>query len=395
MRKITCTLVVCLSMLFMFACTKTDGGTTDNTNNNNTTPTPTPNPTPITPVWDANAWRGVWVTTTASTALDSRDNIAQTVANCKKAGINQIFIVVYNNARTIYPSNVLGAITGVKQLEKFAGRDPLQEMIDAGHAAGLKVHAWFEYGFASSYSANGGPIVNARPDWAALDQAGKLVVKNGFDWLNAFNPEVQDFIINLVKEVVTKYDVDGVQGDDRLPALPSTAGYDPYTVAQYKLENNNQAPPTDFKDQAWVKWRANRLNKFMKRFYTELKAAKPSIIVSSSPSPYPWSLAEYLQDWPTWVDSSWVDAVIPQCYRYDITAYDAVMSEQVGYHRSKKIPFYAGVLVKIGSKLATPEFMTEMISSNRKKSVPGEVFFFYEGLKDNLNWFETKYPLIK
>lgn len=224
----------------------------------------------------------------------------------------------------------------VKQLEKFAGRDPLQEMIDAGHAAGLKVHAWFEYGFASSYSANGGPIVNARPDWAALDQAGKLVVKNGFDWLNAFNPEVQDFMINLVKEVVTKYDIDGVQGDDRLPALPSTAGYDPFTVAQYKLENNNQSPPTDFKDQAWVKWRANRLNKFMKRFYTEIKAAKPSVIVSSSPSPYPWSLAEYLQDWPTWVDSSWVDAVIPQCYRYDITAYDAVMSEQVGYHRSKK-----------------------------------------------------------
>jgi uncharacterized lipoprotein YddW (UPF0748 family) len=126
-----------------------------------------------------------------------------------------------------------------------------------------------------------------------------------------------------------------------------------------------------------------------------LKAAKPSLIISSSPSPYPWSLAEYLQDWPTWVDSGWVDAVIPQCYRYDITAYDAVMSEQVGYYRNKKVSFYSGVLVKIGSRLASPEFMTEMISANRKQSVKGEVFFFYEGLKDNLNWFETKYPLIK
>lgn len=395
MIKNACSYIICCLLAFILACAKTDGGTTNNTSNNNTNNNNNTTPTPITPVWDANAWRGVWVTTTASTALDTRDNIAQTVNNCKKAGINQIFIVVYNNARTIYPSNVLGAITGVKQLEKFVGRDPLQEMIDAGHAAGLKIHAWFEYGFSSSYSANGGPIINARPDWAALDQAGKLVVKNGFDWLNAFNPEVQDFMINLVKEVVTKYDIDGVQGDDRLPALPSTAGYDPFTVAQYKLENNNQAPPTDFKDQAWVKWRANRLNKFMKRFYTEIKAAKPSVIVSSSPSPYPWSLAEYLQDWPTWVDSSWVDAVIPQCYRYDITAYDAVMNEQVGYHRNKKIPFYSGVLVKIGSRLASPDFMTDMISSNRKQSVKGEVFFFYEGLKDNLNWFETKYPLIK
>ncbi|MFZ9687677.1 MAG: glycoside hydrolase family 10 protein [Chitinophagaceae bacterium] len=397
MKKTSNAFAIFILLSTLFACSKTDGGTTTNNNtNNNNNNTNTTNPTtPITPVWDANAWRGVWVTTTASTALDSKDNITQTVANCKKAGINQIFIVVYNNARTIYPSNTLGAITGVKQLEKFAGRDPLQEMIDIAHAAGIKVHAWFEYGFSSSYSVNGGAIIKAKPEWAALDQSGKLVVKNGFDWLNAFLPEVQDFIVNLVLEVVSKYDVDGIQGDDRLPALPSTAGYDAYTVAQYKAEHNNQSPPSDYKDQAWVKWRANRLNKFMKRLHTEVKGAKPNMIISSSPSPYPWSLAEYLQDWPTWVDSSWVDAVIPQCYRYDIIAYESVLSEQVGYHRNKKIAFYPGVLVKIGTKLATPEFMTEMVSANRKQSASGEVFFFYEGLKDNLNWFETKYPLIK
>lgn len=391
-------ILICSIVTIIIACTKKDDGTSANTSNNNNNTnnnSSSTNPAPITPVWDANAWRGVWVTTTASTALDSKDNITQTVANCKKAGINQIFVVVYNNARTIYPSNVLGAITGIKQLEKFVGRDPLQEMIDAGHAAGIKVHAWFEYGFSSSYSSNGGAIINAKPEWAALDQNGKLVVKNGFDWLNAFLPEVQDFVLNLVMEVVTKYDVDGVQGDDRLPALPSTAGYDAYTVAQYKSENNNQMPPADIKDAAWLKWRANRLNKFMKRLSTEVKAAKPSMVVSSSPSPYPWSVAEYLQDWPTWVDSGWVDAVIPQCYRYDIIAYESVLNEQVGYYRNKKVAFYPGVLVKIGTRLATPEFMTDMINANRKVSAKGEVFFFYEGLKDNLNWFETKYPLIK
>ena len=394
MKTSFCSFSFVLLTTLLLACSKTDSTTTGSTttNNNNSNPAPT---TPITPVWDANAWRGVWVTTTASTALDTKDNIIQTVANCKKAGINQIFMVVYNNARTVYPSNALNAIIGVKQLEKFAGRDPLQEMIDAAHASGIKVHAWFEYGFSSSYSANGGAIVKAKPEWAALDQSGNLVVKNGFDWLNAFLPEVQEFLSSLIMEVVTKYDIDGIQGDDRLPALPSTAGYDPYTVAQYKAENNNQSPPADYKDQAWVKWRANRLNKFMKRIYTDVKSAKPGVIVSSSPSPYPWSLAEYLQDWPTWVDSSWVDAVIPQCYRYDIVAYESVLSEQVGYYRNKKIPFYPGVLVKIGTKLATPEFMTEMVSANRKQSAKGEVFFFYEGLKDNLNWFETKYPLIK
>jgi uncharacterized lipoprotein YddW (UPF0748 family) len=63
-------------------------------------PNPNPNPNPV-PLWDPNAMRGVWVTTTASTALDSRDNIKQMIANCKLAGINHVFIVVYNNARTI------------------------------------------------------------------------------------------------------------------------------------------------------------------------------------------------------------------------------------------------------------------------------------------------------
>ncbi|MEY2595872.1 MAG: hypothetical protein RI965_1144 [Bacteroidota bacterium] len=395
MKKTGTYFVIFILLSVLVACTKTEGGTTNNTNNNNTNNNTNTTPTPITPVWDASAWRGVWVTTTASTALDSKDNIIQTVANCKKAGINQIFMVVYNNARTIYPSNTMNAVIGIKQLEKFVGRDPLQEMIDAAHASGIKVHAWFEYGFSSSYSANGGAIVKAKPAWAALDQSGNLVVKNGFDWLNAFLPEVQEFISSLIMEVVTKYDIDGIQGDDRLPALPSTAGYDAYTVAQYKAENNNQAPPADYKDQGWVKWRANRLNKFMKSLYTEVKSVKPGVIVSSSPSPYPWSLAEYLQDWPTWVDSSWVDAVIPQCYRYDIIAYESVLSEQIGYYRNKKVPLYPGVLVKIGTKLATPEFMTEMINANRKQAAKGEVFFFYEGLKDNLNWFETKYPLIK
>ncbi|MBK6827259.1 MAG: family 10 glycosylhydrolase [Chitinophagaceae bacterium] len=219
--------------------------------------------TPPTPVWDPNALRGVWVTTTASTTLDSRDNIKQMVRNCKDAGINNIFIVVYNNARTIHPSNVMQNLIGIRQLERFAGRDPLQECIDEGHALGLKVHAWFEYGFSSSYSANGGPIVAAKPHWAAMTVGGALVVKNGFDWLNGIHPEVQQFMIDLFKEVVTNYiGLDGVQGDDRLPAMPSTGGYDPYTTTLYQAENGGASPPGNATDAGWLQWRSKKLNAF-------------------------------------------------------------------------------------------------------------------------------------
>jgi uncharacterized lipoprotein YddW (UPF0748 family) len=128
-----------------------------------TTPAPPSPPAPPGPVWDPNAMRGVWLTTTASTALDNNDNIQATVNNCKRAGINTIFVVVYNNARTIYPSEVMQKLTGNRQLEKFAGRDPLKELITAAKAAGLKVHAWFEYGFSSSYSAQGRSLLQ-NPD---------------------------------------------------------------------------------------------------------------------------------------------------------------------------------------------------------------------------------------
>lgn len=381
-------LVAIIAIVISSSCEKNSGG-------GNTGGGSGGNTTPPTPSWDVNAMRGVWITTTASTALDNNDNILQTVSNCKKAGINHIFVVVYNNARTIYPSEVMQKLTGKAQLERFAGRDPLKEMTTAAKAAGIKVHAWFEYGFSSSYSAQGGSIVAAKPKWAALDQNRALVVKNGFDWLNAFDPEVQQFMIDLFKEVVKHYDIDGVQGDDRLPALPSTAGYDDYTVEQYKLENSGAFPPTNTKDAAWLKWRAQRLNKFMKRLYQEMKAMKPSIQVTMSPSPYPWSLDEYLQDWPTWVDSSWVDAVIPQCYRYDIAAYNATLSQQKSYYRSTTIPLYPGILIRSGTYQATAGFLSQMIQSNRNAGFKGEVFFFYEGLKEGLPWFEGQYPYIK
>jgi uncharacterized lipoprotein YddW (UPF0748 family) len=352
------------------------------------------NPAPV-PAWDPNALRGVWITTTASTALDSRDNIRTAVQNCKTAGINHIFMVVYNNARTMYPSAVMNTLIGKPILERFAGRDPLREMVEEAHTAGLKIHAWFEYGFSSSYSASGGAIVAAKPQWAARDFNGNLVVKNGFDWLNGLHPEVQQYMIDLFKEVVTNYDVDGVQGDDRLPAMPTTGGYDSYTTTLYQSENGGALPPAAATDAAWINWRAKKLNAFLKRLRAEVKAIKPTIQVTMSPSPYPFGLNEYLQDWPLWVDSGYVDAVLPQCYRYDISAYNATIVQQKGFYRNPAVPFYPGVLLRSGTYTAPAAFLTQMIQSNRNNGFKGECFFFYEGIKEVPTWFQGQYPFIK
>lgn len=336
------------------------------------------------------AFAGVWITSVASTALDSRENIRKAVDVCAKSNINNIFMVVWNRARTHYPSPIMKAFTGIEIAEKYAGRDPLREMIEEAHAKGIKVHAWFEYGFATSNNENGGILLQKKPEWAAKDRDGKLVVKNGFEWMNPFLPEVQQFMTSLVLEVVNGYDVDGVQGDDRLPALPSTGGYDAYTQELYKKDHNGSLPPADPKNAEWVNWRANLLTEYLGTLYKAVKKAKPGVIVSCAPSVHPWAKDEYLQDWPSWLAKGYTDMVIPQHYRYDIDAYQATLLQQLSYLQPKdKGKFYPGILIQNADYNPSVTFLQKMIEVNRRNGIPGECFWFYEGVAKFPSFFET------
>lgn len=336
------------------------------------------------------AFAGVWITSVASTALDSRENIRQAVDLCSKSGINNIFMVVWNRARTHYPSKVMKNLTGLEIAEKYTGRDPLKEMIEEAHAKGIKVHAWFEYGFAASNNENGGLILQKKPEWAARDASGKLLTKNGFEWMNAFLPEVQEFMTSLVLEVVNGYDVDGIQGDDRLPALPSTGGYDDYTKELYKKAHNGSLPPADAKNAEWVNWRASLLTEYQGTLYKAVKKAKPDVIVSCAPSVHPWAKDEYLQDWPAWLSKGYTDLVIPQHYRYDLDAYQSVLLQQLSYLQPKdKGKFYPGVLIQNSDYNPSPDFLKKMIEINRRNGLAGECFWFFEGVKKFPAFFET------
>ncbi|WP_227873932.1 glycoside hydrolase family 10 protein [Flavobacterium nackdongense] len=338
------------------------------------------------------AIKGVWVTNVASDALDSRAKITETVALCKKSGITDIYVVCWNRGRTLYQSKIMKSIFNLPIMERFGSRDPLQEMIEEGHKAGMRVHAWFEFGFASSYGENGGAILKKFPDWKAIDNKGNLVSKNGFEWMNAMHPEVQNFILSLVLEVVQNYDVDGIQGDDRLPAMPSLGGYDKYTLALYKKEHQGNLPPNDYKNADWLTWRADKLTFFLGKLYKEVKAIKPKMIVSMAPSIHPWAKEEYLQDWPTWLAKGYCDYVIPQVYRKTIESYTSTLESQLKYlPANQKSKFFSGVLLQVNGVNPSPEFLKAMIEANRKLGIQGESFFFYEGLKAFPDYFSKEY----
>lgn len=327
--------------------------------------------------------RGVWLTNVDSNVLDSRENIREAMEFLEANNFNVVFPVVWNKAATMYPSTVMDTLLNRPIDPVYAGRDPLQEIIEEAQPRGIAVIPWFEFGFSSSFSQNGGPIIDKYPSWAAKDVNGDLLVKNGFDWMNAYKPAVQNLLMSLIMEVVNNYDIDGIQGDDRLPANPVEGGYSEFTKELYRSEHNGQDPPTNEQDPAWKEWRADKLSDFGERVFDNVKAVDEDLIVSWSPSPFSFGYDEYLQDYPEWIERGITDIAHPQLYRRDFPSYRSLLSQQLNLTDRDQINvgFYPGVLLKVGSYLSEPDYMVNVVQENRDNGVYGEVFFFYEGLR--------------
>jgi uncharacterized lipoprotein YddW (UPF0748 family) len=341
--------------------------------------------------------RSAWVTNVGSEVLLSRAKIREAVQLAKRSGLNTLCVVTWNKGYTLYRSGTMKKYFGVEIDPLYQGRDPLQEFIEEAHKEGLKVIAWFEFGFASAYGDAGAHILARYPHWAARDHAGKVLVENGFTWMNSFHPEVQAFVSSLVYEVVERYNVDGIQGDDRLPAAPMRGGYDAFTVSAYRAEHQGNFPPANFNDTAWTNWRAEKMNAFGRHLYQEVKKRKPRMVVAHAPSIYPWSKEHYMQDWPTWLREGYTDIVMPQVYRYNIDAYrktlDAMVEQVAPGQRHKVFP---GLLTSLADGYLIPDdFLQSCIEYNRKKGIRGEVFFYFEGLRRSPEFYRKVYPTIQ
>ncbi|HBK66622.1 MAG TPA: hypothetical protein DD000_24790, partial [Cyanobacteria bacterium UBA11166] len=328
--------------------------------------------------------RGVWLTTTNSQVFNSKQKIVEAMNFLAQSGFNVVFPVVWNNGATFYPSRIMRENFGLEIDGRFVGRDPLGEIVTEAKRVGLAVIPWFEYGFSSSFNQNGGRLITKKPDWAGRDFSGNLLKKNNFDWMNAFDPEVQTFLLSLMLEVIQNYDIAGIQGDDRFPALPSEGGYDAKTVARY-FQQFNQNPPTNPKDSQWLQWRADVLTDFLTNLYQQIININPNLIISLAPSPYPWGLQEYLQDSQSWMDRGLVDIIHPQLYRRDFAGYkqlvDRLVNEQfIPQQLPAVIP---GMLIKVSAYRSNPELLLQSIQYNRDRGINGEVLFFYEGLRED------------
>jgi uncharacterized lipoprotein YddW (UPF0748 family) len=336
--------------------------------------------------------RGVWLTNVDSDILYSSKHLTSGLQRLKSLNFNTIYPTIWQGGYTLYPPPkppVHGGLGGAVAQRVFGvsidpnpgleKRDVLQEIVIQGHQQNFTIIPWFEFGFMAPENSE---LVKKHPSWLTRKQDGSVIKKEGVEervWLNPFHPEVQQFILALITEIVKNYNIDGIQFDDHF-GLPAEFGYDDYTIKLYQKEHNGQSPSQDFYETYWVRWRADKINQLMKKTFETIKSIKPNCIVSLSPNPLHFSLPAYLQDWFTWEREGWIEQLVLQIYRPDLKQFITELERSEVTLAKSHIPVAIGILSGLKNRSTPMNIIEQQIAEIRKRNFAGVSFFFYESL---------------
>ena len=215
--------------------------------------------------------RAAWLTNTDSEILYSRSNLEQGLTALKALGFNTIYPVVWHRGFTLYPSPIAQEFIGSAVIPNpnFENRDMLAEVIEVAQSFGFRVIPWFEYGLKAPPTA---PIATQNPHLITTDSQGNPI-RNDAVWLNPTHPEVQQFMIDLIADVAARYNIAGVQLDDNF-GLPVELGYDSFTKALYRQENQEQLMPSNPRDPKRLQWLTDKITGLFKRIDRATKAKR-------------------------------------------------------------------------------------------------------------------------
>lgn len=320
------------------------------------------------------------MTTNDTDILRDHFKVQDAVEQLARLNFNTIYPVVWNAGYTMYPSAVVQQ-RGIQSFvySGFQGQDTLADLIAQSHSRGLLVIPWFEFGFmappTSELATKYASWLTQRQDGSttSISAAGEVV------WLNPFRPEVQRLITDLVLEIMTQYDADGIQFDDHM-SLPNEFGYDKYTIALYTKETG-KAPPANPTDAAWTRWRANKISAFIAQLNRAVKTKKPSAIFSVSPNYYDFAYKAHLQDWLGWVRQNSVDELIVQVYRSNLEDFLEQITRSELQETQQKISTGVGILAGLRNSPVSMPLIQAQTQAARDRGL-GVTFFYYESLWD-------------
>ncbi len=295
------------------------------------------------------------------------------------------------------------------------GYDPLAFAIEEAHKRGIELHAWlnpFRYETSTTDRSYGSddPIRKQHPEWILTYDNRNSDGSVNFNGtiLDPGNPEVRAHIVDVVDEIITNYDVDGIIFDDY---------FYPYSGT-----NNNEDAISQTRKPAGMTladWRRDNVNKTIEGVYNKIQEKEPWVRFGISPFgiystsnaahtkydvPYPADITgmdAYNQiycDPLAWMQGGYIDYISPQLYwsispaeqSYTTLAQwwsDRVKEFSDNQTEGKKVHFFSSQRTGLrnGTRQTNDE-LDKQVGLNRstnKQSAPGAIFFSYKTTFDS------------
>lgn len=331
-------------------------------------------------VWFTTNWNLDWPSPGKS-AEDQKKELCRLLDELQRSNINTIFFQARIRGDVFYKSDIEPWSPYFKKditVGSYAPYDPLAYAIQEAHKRGIECHAWvvtFPLGTPKQVKAQGRQSVVAKyPKMTKLHQ--------GEWYLDPGNPDTRTYLLRIVNEIVSNYDIDGIQFDYIRYPESATKFPDKDTFAKYGGSKSLK------------EWRRDNITALVTDIHDLVKKKKPWVQISCSPigryrnlDPMRgrWTAYESVhQDAGLWLQKGLMDAVYPMLY-YNEPDFDKHVDDWISMSEGRMVVPGLGVYRLLPSegdwKL---QDITSQIDYTRKSESRGQAFYRAANVLDNL-----------
>ena len=350
--------------------------------------------------------RGAWIQCVNGQFLGmGTEKMQQTLTfqldRLQELGVNVIIFQVRPECDALYESSIepwSRFLTGRQGQAPSPFWDPLQWMVTECHHRGMELHAWI-----NPYRAKTKNTTQLAQNHISVLKPASCFSYDGQLILNPGMAENRDYICQVVRDIVTRYDVDGLHMDDYFYPYPAAG----QTIPDNALFRQNSNGIKTIGD-----WRRYNVNRFIEQLYNTVHDAKPWVKVGISPfgiyrnkkSSDIGSNTNGLQNYDDlyadvlmWVNNGWLDYCVPQIY-WEIgnkaADYDTLIRWWNQY--AAKRPLVIGEDVERTVKYPAPDgsssnqLHAKMQLHRQLPGVRGSVLWYAKAAVDNVGGYATQ-----
>ncbi|WP_346236481.1 glycoside hydrolase family 10 protein [Niabella insulamsoli] len=316
--------------------------------------------------WMATVWGLDWpqgdynVTSQKQQYLAYLDKFVQLNMNAVFVQIKGMGDAFYNSPYEPWSANISGT------RGQNPGYDVLKFMIDEAHARNIEFHAWINPFRIATRASNASPY----PPLHSSIPANWVVSHEKWQTYNPAVPEARQRLADIVKDIITKYNVDGIHMDDYFYPDPSAAGQMVSDAGDYATYGAGIATIEDF--------RRSNVDKAIKGVHDIIVATKPEVVFSISPtSDFAYNRNTLYADIKKWATEGWMDVVIPQIYHN--SSFASRLNEWDIFNNKPHLMIGHGYYLMT----STSELTNQFTLTKNKKAVVGNLLYSAKYLNEN------------